>query len=279
MTTSNKNDGDRRKEIFGAIPMRAFSDTRLAATHFRVLGVISRMDGFRRNGSGCYATQVTLAKRAACDRSTVNRVMRDLRAWSYIEAAQQENSKRPQYFVVHQTVEQMPEGWDAPGDAAQTDEAKACPIGHTSPSESVANRSHNADFECCESVTQIDSSKQFSIDSPEGAFKIDSPEGEIDSPEGGPKSQNPRFRTPKFPNRPESLSEDVVVESDCWAYLSRAKRTIRAGYIPTAAQVRDIQFVFNAVCDADTGDRGLEFALEDLCFDAEEVTENMRATQ
>jgi len=272
MTTSNKQDDDRKKEIFGAIPMRAFSDKRLAATHFRVLGVISRMDGFGRNGSGCYATQATLAKRAACDRSTVNRVMRDLRGWGYIQATKQENRKRPQYLVVHQTVEQMPEGWDAAGDAAQSNEEKVWPIGHTSSSESVVNWSHTDGPECGESVTQIDSAKQFLIDSPEGVSKTD-------SPEGGPLSQNPRFRTPKFPNLPESLSEDVVVESECWAYEARARRAMRSGYRPTAAEEKDIQFVFSAVCDADTGNRGLECALEALCLDTEEVIENMRVTQ
>ena len=243
--------------------MRAFTDTRLAATHFRVLGVISRMDGFGHNGSGCYATQQTLAKRAGCDRSTVNRVMRDLRTWGYIQAVKQPNSKRPQHFVVHQTVEHVPV--ENPVDNSGAGQ-KVCSIGHTSSDEGVTNRSHFEGPERDELVTQIDSSKQCLIDSPESGL-------EIDSPKGGTKSQKPRFSTPDFPNRPESVSEDQVVESEFWAYRARAKRAIKAGYIPTAAQVQEIQYLTEFVCDADTGDRGLECAFETLCFDVEEVAE------
>lgn len=234
--------------------MRAFTDTRLAATHFRVLGVISRMDGFGHNGSGCYATQETLAKRAGCDRSTVNRVMRDLRTWGYIQAVKQANSKRPQHFVIHQSVEQMPEGWDK----------KVCSIGHTSSGEGVTDRSHFEGPERDGSVTQIDSTKQCLIDSPESVLKID-------SPKGGTKSQKPRIST--FPQRPKSVIEDEVVESELWAYQARAKRAIRAGYIPTAGQVEEIQHLAEFVCDANTGDRGLECAFESLVWDVEDVAD------
>ncbi len=48
-------------EQFGAIPVRAFGDTRLSAADFRVMGAIAYFDQLGPNGTGCYVDPRKLA--------------------------------------------------------------------------------------------------------------------------------------------------------------------------------------------------------------------------
>lgn len=98
MVATNRSHGH---EVFGAIPMRAFPDKRLGRTHLSVLGVISRFDGFSRNGSGCYATQATIAEYAGCVPTTVSKRIKDLCAWGYLRSLRQKNRRRIQYRVIY----------------------------------------------------------------------------------------------------------------------------------------------------------------------------------
>ncbi len=52
-------------EQFGAIPVRAFGDTKLSAADLRILGAIAYFDRFGRNGYGCIADPGKIAEIAA----------------------------------------------------------------------------------------------------------------------------------------------------------------------------------------------------------------------
>lgn len=73
------------KPQFAPVPERAIGDTRLTASHWRVLATIAFHDRFGRDGSGCYAGAGRLAREAAIDPTNVARLTADLAEWGYVE--------------------------------------------------------------------------------------------------------------------------------------------------------------------------------------------------
>lgn len=83
MTVHSKVSSPKSNEQFGAIPLRAFSDSRLSAAHFRVMGVIAYHDRLGRNGQGCWVAQEKLAA-AAVHYNTLSRIAGELEGFGYI---------------------------------------------------------------------------------------------------------------------------------------------------------------------------------------------------
>ena len=94
---------DETKYYFAVIPARAFGDPRLSAADFRVLGIISYADRMGRNGSGCYATQQWMKERTGLAVPTISAAIKKLVSLGYLHKERQENRRRYQYFVIHDT--------------------------------------------------------------------------------------------------------------------------------------------------------------------------------
>lgn len=79
---------------FGALPVRAFGDRRLTASHFRLLGVIAYHDRFSANGIGCYVRHSKLAAEAVVDYTNVTKLAADLAGWGYIKVERNSLNRR-----------------------------------------------------------------------------------------------------------------------------------------------------------------------------------------
>ena len=93
--------GTAADEFWGAVPIRAAADPRLSAAHYKLLIVVARFAGFEKNGSGCYATQATMAKLTGMHVTTVSRKLGELRQLGYLKAKRQQNRRRLQYSVAY----------------------------------------------------------------------------------------------------------------------------------------------------------------------------------
>ncbi len=90
--------GGGMTEQFGAIPVRAFGDTRLSAADFRVMGAIAYFDRLGRNGAGCYVDPRKLGKLAAVDYSHVGRHTRRLQDFGYLEIGRSATDLRKRVY-------------------------------------------------------------------------------------------------------------------------------------------------------------------------------------
>ncbi len=98
---ANPKAGDG-KEQFGAIPVRAFSDGRLSASHFRLLGTIAYFDRFGRNGYGCIAGHRKLSETAAIHYTNIGRLRDNLENWGYLNIQPNPlNRRRRVYRVIY----------------------------------------------------------------------------------------------------------------------------------------------------------------------------------
>ena len=85
-------------EKFGAIPVRAFCDTRLSAADFRVMGAIAYFDRLGRNGVGCFVDPRKLAELASVDYTHVNRHTRRLQGFGYLEIERSATDRRKRVY-------------------------------------------------------------------------------------------------------------------------------------------------------------------------------------
>ena len=85
-------------EQFGAIPVRAFGDTRLSGADFRVMGAIAYFDRFGRNGTGCYVDARRLAELAAIDYSHVARHTQRLQTLDYLKVERSAKDRRKRVY-------------------------------------------------------------------------------------------------------------------------------------------------------------------------------------
>jgi DNA-binding MarR family transcriptional regulator len=95
-----KNQGP----IFCPVPVRAMSDPRLTAGHFRLLLAIASHDRFSkdRHSAGCYASQQTLAEETSLHLTNIGGYARDLEAWGYLEVEHhREDRRRLVYRVIY----------------------------------------------------------------------------------------------------------------------------------------------------------------------------------
>lgn len=91
------------KAQFAAIPIRAFSDTRLSALQFRVLGVIAwhdRMSSVTGKGQGAWASRMVMADRAACDQTSFSSAVTALAKFGYLSREQHHFDKRKTTYRV-----------------------------------------------------------------------------------------------------------------------------------------------------------------------------------
>ena len=89
------------KQRFAPLPLRALCDQRLGGLHLRTLGIIAAFDRLGKNGSGCWASQNTIAKIAGVDKARLSRSLSDLRDFGYISS---EINPHKRWFRVHRVI-------------------------------------------------------------------------------------------------------------------------------------------------------------------------------
>lgn len=93
-------DADK-KQMFSPVPVRAFGDRRLAASHWRVLSAIAWHDRFNKNGSGCYASHKTIAQESRIDYTNLSKCVADLADWGYIVVGVHPLGRRLRTYTVN----------------------------------------------------------------------------------------------------------------------------------------------------------------------------------
>ncbi len=91
------------KTQFAAIPVRALSDTRLSAIHFRALGVVAyhdRFSGPRSAGQGCWAGLRTMAREMGVHHTNASTALTDLVGWEYFDAKPHPMNRRTKVYRV-----------------------------------------------------------------------------------------------------------------------------------------------------------------------------------
>lgn len=95
--------GKLSKGTFYCLPNAARRDKRLTATDHRVLGAITFFDRGGANGRGCFATQTTLAKEAACEVRAVKRSIQRLVQFGLLKVVKSnEDARRNTLHVVYE---------------------------------------------------------------------------------------------------------------------------------------------------------------------------------
>ena len=94
-------------EQFGAIPVRAFRDTKLSAADLRVLGAIAYFDRFGKNGYGCIAGPVKLAEAAAVNYKNLGRHTTHLKKRGYIQIIRSATDRRKRGYVLIYNEDQV----------------------------------------------------------------------------------------------------------------------------------------------------------------------------
>lgn len=102
---SKQHNPPAKTDRWGAVPIRAAADSRLSGSHFRVLTVIARYAGFGKNGTGCYASQQTLADATGLHVTTISHKVADLVEWGYLDSRRQKNRRKKQYSVLYETLD------------------------------------------------------------------------------------------------------------------------------------------------------------------------------
>jgi len=90
-----------KKQRFAPLPLRALRDQRLGGLHLRTLGIIAAFDRLGKNGSGCWASQNTIAIIAGVDKARLSRSLSDLRAFGYINSTLNPHKG---WFRVHRVI-------------------------------------------------------------------------------------------------------------------------------------------------------------------------------
>lgn len=236
---------DHTKYFFGAVPMRAFADNRLKRSHLAVLGVISKFDGFGRNGSGCYASQTRIGQLAGCTSTTVSKRVGDLVNWGYLETKRQQDQRRIQYRVIHQT--------------SMSDDSDTCLTGQVSnPDTCPTEQLNRPGYLSCRSNKDIELSSL--RDSPKA--------GDFTKSRLRNSAEARGASAPCAVDRNEPLS-DIPIGS-LWAYRRRMSEAIRDGNTVSAEHADDVRRVFEFVTDNELG-QDIAGAFEDLLFSAEQA--------
>jgi hypothetical protein len=232
--------GASRNERFGAIPMRAFSDTRLSRTHLAVLGVISSFDRFGRNGAGCYARQERIAELAACTPSTVSKRVGDLSRWGYLKAERQKNRRRVQYNVIHEP-ETCPTGQVLGPETCptgQVETAETCPTGQT---------------------------KRFPLrgsrDSGDNPLRHPSKSVEKDSPEGACEA------VPAPPHTRTARQIAEVAESEWWAYKAQLWRYVKDNAPLSPELSNQVEEILTELVTSDIDSPEIASAFESISYE------------
>lgn len=91
---------------FSPLPIRASTDARMTASHWRLLSTIcyhDRLSGYRATGQGCWASNRTLAQKANIHYNNVSSGIGDLIVWGYlIRSAHPTDRRRNVLRVVYE---------------------------------------------------------------------------------------------------------------------------------------------------------------------------------
>lgn len=69
-------------------------DPRLKGSHYRILATVSLRDGMRKDGRGCFASQITLQKDTNLNKSTLSVSIGDLVDWRYLAKVENPRDRR-----------------------------------------------------------------------------------------------------------------------------------------------------------------------------------------
>ena len=105
---------ETEKPTYAPIPARAMANTELSVLDLRVLMVIAAHDRFGKNGTGCYASHVTLARLVKCHLKSLSRCLKVLGERGYVEASPHPLTRKRVYRVIYteedKAVLKRPEG-------------------------------------------------------------------------------------------------------------------------------------------------------------------------
>ncbi|MEM7223454.1 MAG: MarR family transcriptional regulator [Pseudomonadota bacterium] len=118
------------QDPWGALPERAFSDDRLTAIDYRVLGVIAAHDRFGRNGMGCTLNARKLAEKAKVNPAHLARHTKRLEEFGYITIERSNADKRRLIYSVI---------YDVAAEIVTTDGDQSAEIVTTAKSQVVEN--------------------------------------------------------------------------------------------------------------------------------------------
>ena len=90
-----------KQQRFAPLPLRALRDPRLGRLHLCTLGIVAAFDRLGKNGSGCWASQNTIAEIAAVDKTRLSHSLSDLRDYGYISS---EINPHRRWFRVHRVI-------------------------------------------------------------------------------------------------------------------------------------------------------------------------------
>lgn len=116
------------KPAFSPLPLRAISDKRLAGLHLRALAVIAyhdRLSRHRKNGrdgAGCYASHVSLARDIGVNYTNLSSAITDLGRWGYV--TRERHALNPRLHVLRVVYDPLPNGKDTPLPNGKTTFAK-----------------------------------------------------------------------------------------------------------------------------------------------------------
>ena len=98
------------KPQFAPVPVEAMPDTKLSASHWRLLVAIAWHDRMGVNGSGCYASHKTLGREAGVHFSNVSNLAGDLAKRGYIEVRRNANDRRTRSYALIYRANPMIQG-------------------------------------------------------------------------------------------------------------------------------------------------------------------------
>lgn len=116
----------KSNKAFAPLPMRALSDPRLTATHFRGLGAIAYRD---RLGGGCFASSDELAELAGVNMTNLVTAISELVAWGYVSKQPSPKDKRKRVYRVLYHGIICPQANESSGDRLPTQERNRLPTG------------------------------------------------------------------------------------------------------------------------------------------------------
>src|SRR5262249_18245137 len=93
-----------------AIPLRAATDNRLSARHFRVLMAVASHDRLGKNGQGCWVGRKKLSEEAGLSETHTSDALSDLRRFGYITSDRHVFNRRT---LVHRVMYEMSQQQDA----------------------------------------------------------------------------------------------------------------------------------------------------------------------
>jgi len=116
-SASKRLSGKRRKLLFSPIPLRAATDNRLSARHFRVLMAVASHDRLGRNGQGCWVGRKKLSEEAGLSETHTSDALSELRIFGYIRSEANPMNRRTLIHRVTYESADRSHSWDASDNA------------------------------------------------------------------------------------------------------------------------------------------------------------------